>query len=103
MYFLDYRKFSVISGIREVEDQEALQEDTTMDRAKKLLEIKTNLIEMRSTLSRCIDGATEHKEELSDEDIDAFHMASENMVIATRQLETGIKDARTKFNGEKVA
>lgn len=74
-----------------------------MDRAKKLLEIKTNLIEMRSTLSRCIDGATEHKEALTDDDIEAFHMASENMVIATRQLETGIKDARAKLNGEKVA
>lgn len=73
-----------------------------MDRAQKLLEIKTNLIEMRSTLSRCIDHATEHKEGLTDDDVDRFHSASENLRDAIKQLEVGARVAKTNLDNKQA-
>jgi hypothetical protein len=78
-----------------------------MDRTQKLLEIKTNIIEMRSTLSRVIDATEAHQNVIGEEDLDSFYMAVEQLLISARLLEHGITEAKTKpadsISGNKVA
>lgn len=94
MKFHDYGKFITVSEIRKVEDQKALQEDTTMDtKAKLLADIKKNCNDVDATLKQAcaIASAAAAEGRLTELDLETMKEATETFVTAAQELERGAR------------